>query len=99
MCRLAKQTSNKANLSNVYPGRRFILEKIINHKTIIPFLHPLIVEINVICISTSFQAVSSIKYELIGTISISEFNLTKRLGMCKIKVFASIVVHTSFPLI
>ena len=33
MCRLAKQKSNKANLSNYYPQRRVILEKLINHIT------------------------------------------------------------------
>ena len=41
MCRLAKQKSNKANLSSLYPGWRVILEKLINHKTLIPFLQPL----------------------------------------------------------
>ena len=30
---LAKQKSNRANLSNVYPRQRDILEKPINHKT------------------------------------------------------------------
>ena len=62
MCRLAKQKSNKANLSNLYPGRRVILEKLTNHKTYIQL----------------FQLLS---------------------GVCKVKVFASVLVHTSFPLI
>ena len=32
MCRLAKQKSIKANLSNLYSGRRVTLEKLINDK-------------------------------------------------------------------
>ena len=35
---VAKHKSNMANLSNLYPRWRVILEKLINHKTKIPFL-------------------------------------------------------------
>ena len=41
MCRLAKQKSNKENLANIYSLRRVILEKLINHRTLIPLLQPL----------------------------------------------------------
>ena len=35
------KTEVKANVLNLYPRRRDILEKLINHKTLIPFHQPL----------------------------------------------------------
>ena len=41
-----------------------------------------------------FSVLSSIKNKLICTISLSDFNLTQRSGVCKVTVFATMLVYT-----
>ena len=86
MSHLAKRKSNKANLSILYPWRRVILVKLINHKTQIPFLQPLSsLWISYRSKSKAYQLVfvlSSMRNKLICTISVSDSNLTKRSMVC-----------------
>ena len=73
-------------LSNLYPERRVILEKLINHETQIPFLQPLSSPwVSYRSKLLAYQLVFSgklIKNKLICTISISDFNLTQRSEAC-----------------
>ena len=73
-------------MSILYPWRRVILVKLINHKTQIPFLQPLSsLWISYRSKSKAYQLVfvlSSMRNKLICTISVSDSNLTKRSMVC-----------------
>ena len=103
MCHLAKQKSSKANVSNLFPAKVYFRETYksqnIDPISPTPKFSLGIMQIKIKSISTMFSVVNSINKKLICTISISDFNLTQKSGVCKVKVFASMLVYDYFPLI